>query len=261
MSSAAVALAVFIFVVMLVRARFTRAHGDTALGVVRGCARGAAEAHAFAWLAQLQRVEPGSEVVVIPGARDLDDIQSIAALAIAGVVGESAMSRDAHVTTIAPHPLVLRVVSDREPPPESATALFISDDPWGFAAGACGEMTRDRPARCLLAGGFSAEAILIADGAREIGATVFAGTADLAQAPALLLTSDHALIGDEFFAASMLAAERRPRSFWVVAQDRCKAVALTAILAICGLLSIAEVSGSDTVRAFAREIAGHAAPE
>lgn len=271
MWSPAAALAVIVVVIVAASLSRASSRANAAARATRRRAGGAAEMRARAWLARLRRSGSGGEVFLIPGARDLDDIQTLAALAIADALREPAASRGARVTTIAAHPMVLRVASEveraspRTLPPESTrdspTALYISEDPWGFAAGACGEMARARPARCMLAGGFSAEAILLAERAGELGATVFAGTADLAQAPALLLASDHALVGDELFAAAILAAERRPRSAWVRAQDRCKALALTAILAICGLLSIAEVSGSDTLRALAREIAGRAAPE
>lgn len=171
----------------------------------------------------------------VPGSRDLDDPQTLAALSLAVSAARRRPDASRADSLLAPHPLVM--LAARGLPAARADAAFCSSDPWGFAAAAARRVRDERPALCIAVGGFGAEALLVADAAGAARASLVCGTADLAQAPAFILASDAALVGEEIYAAPALAAMEPRATAWLRGHDALRALAI-ATIAIAGLADV-----------------------
>jgi len=189
----------------------------------------------------------------IPGARGLDDAQTLAGISLA----DAATVRDAGgagtISLLASHPLVTLAARDRSS--NLAEIAFSSSDPWGFAINAARRLRRERPALCAAVGGFSGEAILFADAAEAAGVPIVCGTADLVQAPALIVASDAVLIGEEIYSASAIVSGSRARVAMLRGHDTCRALAIASVLLVALASALAAATGSAHLRAMASAVA------
>ena len=115
---------------------------------------------------------------------------------------------------------------------------FVSPDPFAFAAAVSGEIARNAPAASLLLGGFTAEALLLAEAGAAAGAAQIAGTASPQQLPFFIVACDHTLIGEELYAASAWLSGDPNRIGSLVASDLMKAGIILVLLAGCALETV-----------------------
>jgi hypothetical protein len=71
-----------------------------------------------------------------------------------------------------------------------------------YVAGCLGYLQRERPASCILMGGFASESVILGEAGNTIGALQIGGTANTGQIPFLVATCDFVLISEELYAAS-----------------------------------------------------------
>ncbi len=156
--------------------------------------------------------EMGKKIVFVPGRRDMDDVQTIAAVLLLGRVARLAAEYETRLEV--PNTRSMVMVSCREVVKEAYLKAgrpdayreddihYITEDQFGFAAAVDGMMVRDKPAAVFYQGAFLAESLLFAETGNSIGAIQIAGTAMPAQLPFFVVACDYTLIGEELFAAS-----------------------------------------------------------
>ena len=179
----------------------------------------------FPALAEIERAvdlatEAGRPVFFVPGVRDLDNMQTVAALAVLAPVAAQVARRGGRLFVPTSRSMVMEAARDicREAYAEAGRSdlwdegqvSYISDDQLGFVARVDGLIDRQRPGLCLFMGYFASESLLLAEGGQHVGAIQIAGTASPAQLPFFVAACDYTLIGEEFFAASAYLSKERP---------------------------------------------------
>ncbi|MBW3622444.1 MAG: hypothetical protein KY468_03435 [Armatimonadetes bacterium] len=151
---------------------------------------------------------------------------------------------DAQVYPIAEE--VAREAYNQEGRPELYNAddiRFLSDRQFAYASGTVGIMNREKVAANFFFGGFFAEALILAEAGREVGAIQVAGTPSTTQIPFLIAACDYTIIGEEYYAASAYLTRDPVLLGSLVGQDWSKVALLLliffgAILASLGLLTV-----------------------
>jgi uncharacterized protein DUF6754 len=155
--------------------------------------------------------EIGKKVMFIPGIQSVDDIQTIAALAILGHVARATARYGTDLDVPNRDPLTF--VSARETVRDAylmegrpdlyreEMVNYVTYDQFAFTAAVSGRMVRERPAANFLIGYFFAESLILAESGQASGAIQIAGTADPAQLPFFVAACDYTLIGEELYAA------------------------------------------------------------
>jgi len=108
---------------------------------------------------------------------------------------------------------------------------FVSDQQFAYALGAVGIMAREQTATNLLFGAFFAEALILSENGRALGALQVAGCPDPVQIPFFVATCDYVVIGDEYYAASAYLTREPTLTGSLVGQDIAKAL-LTSLLVL-----------------------------
>lgn len=126
---------------------------------------------------------------------------------------------------------------------EPTNIRFLSSQQFAYAAALFGIMAREKPAANFMMGAFWAEALMLAEVGSEVGALQITGTAELAQVPFFVASSDYTLIGEELFAAAAYLSKDQMQLGSILGQDLSKAA--VAILIVVGV--IAKTLGSDFV--------------
>jgi hypothetical protein len=121
-------------------------------------------------------------------------------------------------------------------------AHYVSDDPLGFVARVDGMITRLRPGACFFFGFFASESLLLAEGARQVGAVQIAGTASAVQLPFFVASCDHVLMGEELFAAGASLSADDALLGSLRGQDWGKLLAVGALLAGALVATLAETT-------------------
>lgn len=184
--------------------------------------------------------EMGRKVYFIPGIQDMNDVQTIAGIAILGRVASLAAEYDTWLEVPVSKSLVM--VTARETMKEAyskagrpdalrdAQVHYVTDDQFGYAAAIDGMVVREKPATIFYMGAFFAESLILAETGNAAGAIQIAGTAMPSQLPFFVAACDYTLIGEELFAASAYLS-REPRQLGSLkGQDFGKAIFLAAIL-------------------------------
>jgi hypothetical protein len=112
---------------------------------------------------------------------------------------------------------------------------FISDEQFAYALGTVGLMARERVATNFLFGGFYAEALILTENGRALGAIQVAGTPDPTQIPFFIATCDYVVIGDEFYAASAYLTREPTLTGSLVGQDIVKGILVALVLLGVGI--------------------------
>ncbi len=192
--------------------------------------------------------EMGRPVFYIAGTRDLDDVQTLASLAILDQVGAMTARKQCRLVMPTDRSLVLAAAREvlrdayaaagRPDGYSDDLVTYVSDDQFGFAARVGGVIAREEPGACLLLGSFFAESLLIAESGNQAGAVQVAGTAMSHQLPFLVAACDHVLIGEEFFAASAYLTGDPTLCGSLRGQDFLKylVMALVTVGALCGII-------------------------
>ena len=151
-------------------------------------------------------------VFFVPGVRDLDNMQTVAALSLLEPVARHVAERGGRICVPTARSLVMDAAADtvrrayedagRGDLWDPEMVIYISDDQLGFVARVDGLIARERPGLCLLMGFFASESLLLAEGGYHVGAVQIAGTASPVQLPFFVAACEQVLIGEEFFAAS-----------------------------------------------------------
>ena len=184
--------------------------------------------------------EMGRKVFFIPGIQDMNDVQTIAGIAILGRVAALAAEYETWLEVPVSKSMVM--VTARETMKEAyskvgrpdafqeAQVHYLTDDQFGYAAAIDGMVVREKPATIFYMGAFFAESLILAETGNAAGAIQIAGTAMPAQLPFFVAACDYTLIGEELFAASAYLS-REPRQLGSLkGQDVGKAIFLLAIL-------------------------------
>jgi hypothetical protein len=200
-------------------------------------------------------VDAGKSVFFIPGVRDLDNMQTVAALSVLGPVATEVAARGGRIFVPTSRSMVMDsaraicrrayVEAGREDLWDEEMVTYISDDQLGFVARVDGLIAREKPGLCLFMGFFASESLLLAEGGYHVGAVQIAGTASPVQLPFFVAACDHTLIGEEFFAAGA-SLEGDPAMLGSLqGQDLGKRLAIACILFGTLVVSLADLTGLD----------------
>ncbi len=200
-------------------------------------------------------VDSGQTVFFVPGVRDLDNMQTVAALSVLAPVAAEVATRGGRIFVPTSRSMVMDSARDicrqayaeagREDLWDEEMVTYISDDQLGFVARVDGLIAREKPGLCLFMGFFASESLLLAEGGYHVGAVQIAGTASPVQLPFFVTACDHTLIGEEFFAAGA-SLENDPHMLGSLhGQDLGKRLAIVCILAGTVIVTLAEVTGLD----------------
>jgi hypothetical protein len=184
--------------------------------------------------------EMGKKIFYIPGTQDMDNVQTIAGLAILGRVAKLTAEYEARIDVPVSRSLVM--VTAREVVKEAYInagrpdsysddmVYYLTDDQFGYAAGIDGLVVRQKPATIFYQGAFYAEALILAETGNSIGAIQIAGTAMPSQLPFFVAACDYTLIGEELFAASAYLSREPKLLGSLKGQDMGKAAIILALL-------------------------------
>jgi len=197
--------------------------------------------------------ETGKKVLYIPGTASMDDIQSVAALAILGHVARATARYDTNLDVPNSDPLTfasaretVRSAYQAEGRPDlyrEEMVNYVTYDQYAYTAAVAARMVRERPATNFLIGHFFAESLILAETGQSTGAIQIAGMADPTQLPFFIATCDYTLIGEELYAASAYLSREPVLLGSVQGQDLFKALCIAV-----GLIGIVLASfGHDEV--------------
>jgi len=184
--------------------------------------------------------EMGRKIFFIPGIQDMNDVQTIAGIAILGRVAERSAEYGAWLEVPVSKSLVM--VTARETMKEAYTKAgrpdayqerqvhFLTDDQFGYAAAIDGMVVREKPATIFYMGAFFAESLILAETGNAAGAIQIAGTAMPSQLPFFVAACDYTLIGEELFAASAYLSREPKQLGSLKGQDAGKGLFLAAII-------------------------------
>jgi len=191
--------------------------------------------------------EIGKKVLYVPGIQSMDDIQTIASVAILGHVARSTARYGTDLDVPNKDPLTF--VSAREAVRAAYLAEgrpdlykeemvnYVTYDQFAYTAAVSARMIREKPAAIFLVGYFFAESLILAETGQSTGAIQIAGQADPTQLPFFVVTCDYTLIGEELYAAGAYLSREPILLGSMRGQDIAKAV-----LMLVGLTGIVMVS-------------------
>jgi hypothetical protein len=184
--------------------------------------------------------EMGRKILYIPGTSDMDNVQTLAAVAILGRVARMTAQYEARLEVPVSRSLVM--VAARETVREAYMSAgrsegfreemvyYLTDDQFGYAAALDGIMVREHPATIFLQGNFYAEALILAETGNSVGAIQIAGTAESSQLPFFVAACDYTLIGEELFLAGAYLSKEPQQLGSLKGQDMAKALILVLLL-------------------------------
>ena len=156
--------------------------------------------------------EMGKKVLYVPGIQSMDEIQTIASLAVLGHVAKQTALYGAELDVPNRDPLTYAAAretvrqayleSGRPDAYKESIVNYVTYDQWALTAAITGRMLREKPAAHFFVGSFYAESLMLAEVGQSTGAMQIAATAEIAQIPFFVCACDYTLIGEEFYAAS-----------------------------------------------------------
>jgi hypothetical protein len=156
--------------------------------------------------------EMGKKIFYIPGIMSIDEIQTIASLAILGHVARLSAQYNADLEVPNKDPLTFASAQEtvkeayleagRPDLYREEMVNYVTYDQFAYTASVTGKMVREKPAANFLIGSFYAESLLLAETGQSVGAIQISGTAEVAQLPFFVVACDYTLIGEELYAAS-----------------------------------------------------------
>jgi len=183
--------------------------------------------------------EMGRPVLYVPGILDMDDVQTIAGVAILGRVARKTAEYETPLSVPVSRSVVMSAAQetvkeaywDMGKPDAYRPEMvrYLTDDQFGYAAGVDGIMLRERPATVFFMGAFYAESLILAETGHSIGAIQIAGTAMTSQLPFFVTACDYTLIGEELFAAGAYLTEDPRLLGSLKGQDVAKGLAIAFI--------------------------------
>jgi hypothetical protein len=188
--------------------------------------------------------EMGRKILYVPGIQSMDEIQTIAALAILGYVGKLSATYGAELDVPNRDPLTFAAAREtvkhayleagRPDLFREEIVNYVTYDQFAFTAAVTGRMVRERPAANFFIGSFYAESLILSEMGQTTGAIQIAGTAEVMQLPFFVATCDYTLIGEELYAASAYLSHEPVLLGSIKGQDMMKAVLL--IVGVIGVV-------------------------
>jgi hypothetical protein len=188
--------------------------------------------------------ELGKKVIYIPGIQSMDNIQTIASIAILGHIARATARYGTDLDVPNKDPLTFASAREAvhgaylaEGRPDlfrEEMVHYVTYDQFAFTAAVSARMVREKPAAIFLVGYFFAESLILAETGQSTGAIQIAGQADPTQLPFFVATCDYTLIGEELYAASAYLSREPVLLGSMRGQDIAKAVLL--LLGIAGLV-------------------------
>lgn len=201
--------------------------------------------------------EMGRPILFVPGIQDMNDIQTIAGLTILGHIARTTAEYDSSLVVPTSRALVMTTAREtvreayisagRPDSYDENNIYYVTDEQFGYVAGVNGYMVREKPATCFYMGAFFAESLILAETGNSIGAIQVAGTAMPAQLPFFVAACDYTLIGEELFAASAYLSGEPKQLGSIKGQDVGKFLGVLSIVIGVLILSIAAVTGWDSL--------------
>jgi hypothetical protein len=188
--------------------------------------------------------EIGKKVYYIPGIMSMDDIQTIASIAILGFVARSTARYGTDLNVPNKDPITFASAQEAvrgaylaEGRPDlykDEMVNYVTYDQFAYTAAVSASMVREKPAAIFLIGYFFAESLILAETGQSTGAIQIAGQADPTQLPFFVATCDYVLIGEELYAASAYLSREPVLLGSTRGQDIAKAILI--LLAIAGIV-------------------------
>ena len=202
--------------------------------------------------------EMGRPILFVPGIQDMDNVQTVAGVAILGHIAQRTATYETQLEVPVSRSITMSVGREtvkqayleagRPDLYNDDMVHYITDEQFGYVAAVDGIMVRERPAACFYLGAFFAESLILAETGNSIGAIQVAGTAMPTQLPFFVAACDYTLIGEELFAASAYLTEDKKMKGSLKGQDAGKAVAMLFIVLGVGLGTLAVATGSGALQ-------------
>jgi len=161
--------------------------------------------------------EMGKPILFVPGLSSIQDVATLAGLAILGRVAKKAAEYDTKILVPVRDYIVLPIAQEivkeahyeagRPDTHDKNSVFFITTAQFAFVAGVNGIMIREKTATNFYMGMFWAEALLMTETGSSTGAIQISGTDAVTQIPFFITTCDYTLIGEELYAASAYLAK------------------------------------------------------
>ncbi|MCA9115726.1 MAG: fibronectin type III domain-containing protein, partial [Planctomycetaceae bacterium] len=145
--------------------------------------------------------EMGRSCLFVPGILDINDMQTVAGIAVLSRVATSIAEYDAELVVPTSRSLVMTTAREtveaaylsagRPDAYREDQIYYLTDEQFGYVAGVTGTMVREKPAACFYMGAFYAESLLLAETGNAIGAIQVAGTAMPSQLPFFVAACDY----------------------------------------------------------------------
>ncbi|MCH8273373.1 MAG: hypothetical protein IH851_01095 [Armatimonadetes bacterium] len=191
--------------------------------------------------------EMGRPVLFSPGTAGLDNMQTLAGLAVLGWIARRCVRMMVRIIVPIFEPVVLPAAADivrdayraegREEEFDPDDVRFLSKDQNAYAAGVIGILIREKVAAGFYFGPFGFESLLIAETGRRVGAIQVAATADFFQIPFFICACDYTLIGEELYAASAYLTREPVQVGTLAGQDLAKLILI--LLLVLGAIGAA----------------------
>jgi hypothetical protein len=199
--------------------------------------------------------ELGKKVMYIPGIMSIDEVQTLASLAVLKHVAKHTAQYGTPLEVPNKDPLTFAAAREtvKEAYLEAGRPDLFNDemvnyvtyDQFAFTAAVTGKMVREKPAANFLIGSFYAESLLLAEAGQSTGAIQIAGTAEVAQLPFFVTTCDYTLIGEELYAAGAYLSREPVVMGSIKGQDAVKFLLLLWI--VIGIL-VYSFTGNDAMQ-------------
>ena len=196
--------------------------------------------------------EMGRPCLFVTGMEDMNEIATVAGVAILEHIARLAAEYDADLIAPTARSLVMTAAGEAVQGaylaagrPESFNPdriYYVSDEQFAFVAHLTGLMVRERPAACFYAGIFYAESLILAETGNSVGAIQIAGTSEAVQLPFFVAGCDYTLLGEELFAASAYLTGEPQQIGSLKGQDAGKILAGVVLLFGCALATAAQLA-------------------
>ncbi|MEA1972922.1 MAG: DUF6754 domain-containing protein, partial [Candidatus Cloacimonadota bacterium] len=184
--------------------------------------------------------EMGKPILFVPGLSGIQDVATLAGLAILGRVAKKAAEYDTKILVPVRDYIVLPVAQEtikeafyeagKPDAYDSNSAFFLTTSQFAFVAGVNGVMIREETATNFYMGMFWAESLIMTETGSTTGAIQIAGTDAVTQIPFFITTCDYTLIGEELYAAAAYLANEPLMMGTLKAQDYSKVIILSFII-------------------------------
>lgn len=203
--------------------------------------------------------EMGKPVLFIPGTGDIDQVETLAGLAVLGRIAKITATYDTPLMVPCLYPMPLAAAGEvvkqsyiDAGKPDSYNdeiVQYMAGESFGFSAAVNGWMMRSKPATCIYLGQFHAESLLLAETGNAAGAIQIAGTAQPEQLPFFIAACDYTLIGEELYAASAYLTKEPKLMGSLKAQDLFKFV-IGGVIVIGALAVTLDLGWAESYKAW-----------